>query len=370
MTLGGERVALRRRRAGRRADRRRRGRAARADQPSASCGRVASATSGVGRRVADGPPASPAPRRLRARASAAAARSGRSRRRCWLADRGACACHLTGRASTRAPRRGRRILVDVAVRLDRRAAATGTWSPTRLATCARRTSPSWTAFPATSVARTLLDCAPILGRRGTEKLIPRPSASARFDLVAVHDLLAHVPRPSRGAAILRACGRRCRRRPRGRPRRRPRTSCWWRSGRSGLDEPECNPPISARRRRLRLPRLPLARWRAGRRGRPARHARPTASYRSRPHARSRRWTPSGSRRCASTTSTRDPRACAAEAAERLARVAPGHEFRPVSGTELVTRAPQAAAATGAPSLYCSPASALATSDAGGSKRSP
>jgi len=58
-------------------------------------------------------------------------------------------------------------------------------------------------IPTTSVARTLLDCAPLLGRRGTEKLVIEAELVGAFDLAAVRDLLADVP-GHRGAAILRA----------------------------------------------------------------------------------------------------------------------------------------------------------------------
>jgi len=57
-------------------------------------------------------------------------------------------------------------------------------------------------LPVTSVARTLLDCAPALGRRGTEKLVAEAERLNAFDLRAVHDLLAHVG-GHRGAATLR-----------------------------------------------------------------------------------------------------------------------------------------------------------------------
>ena len=54
-------------------------------------------------------------------------------------------------------------------------------------------------LPVTSVARTLLDCAPILGRRGTGRLVREAEYRAVLDLTAVRDLLAHAGRhPGRG----------------------------------------------------------------------------------------------------------------------------------------------------------------------------
>jgi very-short-patch-repair endonuclease len=58
-------------------------------------------------------------------------------------------------------------------------------------------------IPATSVARTLLDCAAVLGRRGTERLVVEAERLQVFDLDAVLSLLAHVP-GHHGAATLRA----------------------------------------------------------------------------------------------------------------------------------------------------------------------
>lgn len=58
-------------------------------------------------------------------------------------------------------------------------------------------------LPVTSAARTLLDCAAVLDRRGTEKLVREAEYRRDFDLTAVHDLLAHVSRHP-GAGTLRA----------------------------------------------------------------------------------------------------------------------------------------------------------------------
>ncbi len=55
----------------------------------------------------------------------------------------------------------------------------------------------------TSVARTLLDCAPVLGRRGTEKLVREAEYRGIFDLEPINDLLLHVPGHP-GRCVLRA----------------------------------------------------------------------------------------------------------------------------------------------------------------------
>ena len=58
-------------------------------------------------------------------------------------------------------------------------------------------------LPVTSVARTLLDCAPVLGQRGTEKLVREAEYRGEFDLESVTDLLLRVPGHP-GRAVLRA----------------------------------------------------------------------------------------------------------------------------------------------------------------------
>ena len=204
-------------------------------------------------------------------------------------------------------------------------------------------------LPVTSVSRTLLDCAPHLGRRGTEKLVAEAEHMGQFDLVAVQELLAHVPGHD-GAGILRAAiadaaG------AQGQTASKPEDALLL-SFRAiaSLPEPECNATIQLDDGSFVHPDFL---WRDARliveadpRGS---HDR-TANYRS-DRTRDRALDRLGYETMRfNDLELRDPAACAAEVAER-------HEY-------------QAAAATAAPSTYVSPASALATSEAGGSKRSP
>ena len=151
----------------------------------------------------------------------------------------AWACHLTG-AAIHDLRRDRRVLIDVAM-----------WSPRGrghdglVMHSARRLRPWDVAvvggIPVTSVARTLLDCAPIVGRRGMEELIQKADWNGSFDLRAVHDLMAHVP-GHRGVATLRAAlgdaaG------ARGVTASRYEGEVLSALRAAGAREPECNPPI-------------------------------------------------------------------------------------------------------------------------------
>lgn len=58
-------------------------------------------------------------------------------------------------------------------------------------------------IPVTSVARTLLDCAPVLGRRGTEKLVREAEFQNVIDVRAIRDLMRHVSGHP-GCATMRA----------------------------------------------------------------------------------------------------------------------------------------------------------------------
>lgn len=58
-------------------------------------------------------------------------------------------------------------------------------------------------IPCTSVARTLLDLAAILDRRGVERALDRAETLREFDLRSIEDLLAR-SRRARGAAVLRS----------------------------------------------------------------------------------------------------------------------------------------------------------------------
>ena len=59
------------------------------------------------------------------------------------------------------------------------------------------------AIPVTSVARTLLDCASVVGRRAAEKMVLAAERTGVFDMAALRDLLRHVPGHP-GGAVLRA----------------------------------------------------------------------------------------------------------------------------------------------------------------------
>jgi predicted transcriptional regulator of viral defense system/very-short-patch-repair endonuclease len=113
----------------------------------------------------------------------------------------AVASHLTG-ARLYGTRSDSQTLVDVTVgsRTGRR--HTGVISHSA-ATIRPQDITVVDGIPVTSIARTLLDCAPILGRRGTEKMVADAERLQLFNLVAVEEILAHVPGHA-GAAILRA----------------------------------------------------------------------------------------------------------------------------------------------------------------------
>lgn len=114
---------------------------------------------------------------------------------------GASASHLTGARCLGLRSEGRTLIdVTVGTRTGRRHG----WVVTHSAANLRPQDVSVVdGIPTTSVARTLLDCAPRLGRRGTEKLVTEAELMHAFDLTAVQDLLAHVPGHP-GSAVLRA----------------------------------------------------------------------------------------------------------------------------------------------------------------------
>jgi predicted transcriptional regulator of viral defense system len=96
-------------------------------------------------------------------------------------------------------------------------------------------------IPTTSLARTLLDCAPVLGRRGTEKLIQQAERLQCFDLRAVRDIVAHVPGHP-GAATLRAAITDAAS-ARGLTASAPEDALLAAFRTAGLPEPECNAAI-------------------------------------------------------------------------------------------------------------------------------
>ena len=136
----------------------------------------------------------------------------------------ACASHLTA-AHMRELRSSSRTLVDVAV-----PSPSGRCHGHVVTHSARRLRPGDVSvvdgIPATSVARTLLDCAPSLGRRGTEKLVAE--AEHRGTIRSRGDRRAHGARPgsSRPGHPARGDRRRigCTGPDRG---HLSRTTCWW-----------------------------------------------------------------------------------------------------------------------------------------------
>ncbi len=228
---------------------------------------------------------------------------------------GAAASHLTG-AWVRSLRCDGRMLVDVTVGscTGRRHACVLTHSAGRLRACDLTVVDG---LPVTSVARTLLDCAPVLGRRGTEKLVAEAELLRSFDLAAVQDLLNHVPGHA-GAATLRAAigdaGS-----ARGTTASRPEDALLAAFRAAGLPEPECNaavrlddgtyahPDFLWRRQRLVVEADPRAT-----------HDR-TASYRSdRRRDRALKRVADLDTMRFSDDDLSDPAACAAEVAGRLA----------------------------------------------------
>ena len=182
-------------------------------------------------------------------------------------------------------------------------------------------------IPVTSVARTLLDCAPIVGRRGTENLIQKADWNANFDLRAVHDLMAHVP-GHRGVATLRAAlgdaaG------ARGVTASRVEDEVLLALRAAGAREPECSPPIGLGGGAFAYPDFLWRRETLAVEIDPRSTHDRTASYRS------DRQRDRALRRAAGIETMRfcdddlvDPAACAAEVVDELAA---RNEFRPDVG---------------------------------------
>lgn len=240
-----------------------------------------------------------------------------------------CACNLTAAHLRELRFAGSRILVDVAV------GSTNGRCHRHVVTHSARNLRSQDVsvvdgIPTTSVARTLLDCAPILGRRGLEKLTLEAERLGAFDLIGVHDLLGHVTRHP-GRAILKdavcdAAG------ARGQTASPPEEGLLVEFRALGLDEPECNPPIFMPDGALFYPDFM---WRGGAlvvEADPRGTHDTTQSYRS-DRSRDRKLDAIGLQTMRfHDLELRDLRACAVETAERLAhRRAQGHEFRPSDG---------------------------------------
>ncbi len=228
---------------------------------------------------------------------------------------GASASHRTS-AGLRDLRSDGRTLIDVAVR-----SAAGRRPGNVITHSARRLRPRdvtiVAGIPSTSVARTLLDCAPALGRRGTEKLVIAAEQMGTFDLLAVRDLLRHVPGHN-GAAILRsAVGDAAR--GSGDTASPAEDALLIAFRRAGLPEPECNAAIQLDSGGFVYPDFL---WRAARlvvEADPLSHDN-RASYRS-DRRRDRALDRLGFHTTRfSDEDLADPAACAAEAKER-------HDFR-------------------------------------------
>jgi hypothetical protein len=113
---------------------------------------------------------------------------------------GAVASHLTA-ASLHALRRDGRSVIDVTVasRTGRRHGRVVTHTA---ATVRPQDITVIDGIPVTSVARTLLDCAPLVGCRGTEKLCQEAELRRVIDGSAIQRVLAHVPgHPGAGTLV-------------------------------------------------------------------------------------------------------------------------------------------------------------------------
>ncbi len=242
---------------------------------------------------------------------------------------GASASHLTA-AGLHALRLDSRTLIDIAVSSARRHAHA------RVVThSARNLRPHDVTvvdgIPVTSPARTLLDCAPVVGPAGTAKLVAVAERLGIFDLAAVDDLLLHV-RGHRGRAILRtAIADVARTRGHTESAHEDRLLAAFRAAR--LPEPACNYPIQ-------LPEGAFVRpdflWHAEGlvvEADPRVTHDTTANYRS-DRVRDRRLDAIGLQTMRfNDVDLRDPAGCAREVAERLAlrRAESRHEFRPPNG---------------------------------------
>lgn len=240
----------------------------------------------------------------------------------------ASTCHLTA-AHMREVRISARTLVDVAVRspAGRCHGHVVTHSARSLRSCDVSVVDG---IPTTSVARTLLDCAPRLGRRDTEKMVAEAEHRGIFDLVAVEDVLVHVPgHPGRAilrAAIGDAAG------ARGQTASPPEDDLLAAFRAVGMDEPECNPAVVLPDGDIVYPDFL---WRDGAlivEADPRSTHDTTPSYRS-DRVRDRKLDAIGLQTMRfSDVELRHPAACAAEVATRLdLRRAQRHEFCPLSG---------------------------------------
>lgn len=229
---------------------------------------------------------------------------------------GASASHRTA-GWLRALRHDGRVVVDVAVRSPgRRRGGVITHS-------ARRLRPQDISIvegiPATSVARTLLDCAPDIGRRGTEKMVAEAERLGCFDLGAVRELLAHMAgHPGRGIlrdAVVDAAT------AHGHTASDAEDLLLAAFRAAGLPEPECNPAIRLDDGSFAYPDFL---WRSARlvvEADPRGTHDTTANYRSdRRRDRALRRVGDFETMRFSDADLRNPAACAAEAKER-------YEFR-------------------------------------------
>lgn len=237
----------------------------------------------------------------------------------------ACACHLTGAGIQNLQHDGR-VLIDLAV-----PSPTGRGEGGLVTHSAGRLRPRdidvVDGIPVTSVARTLLDCAAVVGRRGTERLIQKAEWNGSFDLHAVRDLLCHVPGHRGAATLLAAIG--------DAAGARGATASGYEDNllvalrAAGAREPECNPPIALGDGEYAYPDFLWRYERLAVELDPRSTHDRTASYRS------DRQRDRALRRAAGIETMRfcdddlvDPDACAAEVVVELAT---SYEFRPSLG---------------------------------------
>lgn len=238
---------------------------------------------------------------------------------------GSSACHLTA-AELQDMRRGGRVLIDVAVR-----SPSGRGRDGLITHAARGLRPQDVevvrGIPTTSVARTLLDCAPIVGRRGVEQMIQRSEWNRTFDLVEVSDALARWPTHPGAAPLGDAVGDAAQ--ASGHVASSYENDLLLAFRAHPMHEPECNPPIALGDGEYAYPDFLWRTERLAVEVDPRSTHDRTASYRS------DRQRDRALRRVAGIDTMRfcdedlaDPSACAAEVAVELAERS---EFRPLSG---------------------------------------
>ncbi len=174
-------------------------------------------------------------------------------------------------------------------------------------------------LPMTSVPRTLLDCAPVLGRRGTERLVREAEYRDVLDLDAVESLLHHVPGHRGCATLCAALGDFAT--VAGRSASPPEDELLHAFREVGLSGFECNPPVALDDGAIVYPDFLFRAERLVVEADPRSTHDRTSTYRSdrrRDRALKRAAELDTMRFC--DVDLRDPHACALEVLDRLARL--------------------------------------------------